>query len=212
MLVFQKELGETKYLHILVSNISTSMYSSLLATQTVEDNAMKPNIDPKKPVPYEAPKLSEVTPSQETVPSWRAHCQDYWQSKVFNADSEDPRLVENNGQENMTTSSETQPGGGKARRWSKTGCGLISEPTICFCGSLCLPCIICVNSQALGESGPVFSLLSCCFPCLPTFRLRQAARKKYDIAGSDEDDKMMSVCCTQLVNCQIAHEIQKHDD
>ena len=183
------------------------MYLTL--TKTTDDAMKKPEIDPRRPVPYEADiEDTRQTKEKDTAPPWRVRRQyplDQDTEEVQDSRDECQRQEEGTASHQHSSQNQNRP-------WHRRGCAIFSDPTICVCGLFCLPCMICVNAEALNLRGPVFSLLSCCLPCWPTYKLRKWARSKYNIQGSDNQDILMSTCCTQITNCQIAHEIQKHGD
>jgi len=82
----------------------------------------------------------------------------------------------------------------------------------CLCGA-CVPCcLIKRNADDMGKSGWLCCLLSCIFPCIPIFILRQEARERYGIEGSTAGDAVCSMCCGGLVACQTGAEIKERGD
>ena len=61
-------------------------------------------------------------------------------------------------------------------------------PLSCVIGC-CFPCILtCSNARHLEKQGAVYTCLSCCETPLANYLLRDQARKKYGIKGSDLED------------------------
>ena len=79
-------------------------------------------------------------------------------------------------------------------------------------GIFCPCCMICRNARDLGESGTLMSVLSCFAPCVPIYMLRTAARHKYNIDGTFQNDALCSYCFAPFVNCQTAAEIDHQGD
>ena len=78
-------------------------------------------------------------------------------------------------------------------------CG--GDAITCLCGLFCIPCLTCSNARHLGQSGLVYCLLSCFCNPIAAFLLRQKAREKFWIDGSDCED-FVSWCynkCTFIV-------------
>ena len=65
-------------------------------------------------------------------------------------------------------------------------CG--GDAITCLCGLFCIPCLTCSNARHLGQSGLVYCLLSCFCNPIAAFLLRQKAREKFWIDGSDCED------------------------
>ena len=80
------------------------------------------------------------------------------------------------------------------------------------CVSFCFPCAVYRDAEALNKSGIFCGLISCFFPCIPTFLLRGEAREKYGIEGSTCGDAMCSFFCNRCVQCQIGNEIEERGD
>ena len=62
------------------------------------------------------------------------------------------------------------------------------------------------------NSGFLYCMLACIFPCIPIMLLRQEARERYNIEGSTGDDAVCSFCCGPCVSCQTAVEIKERGD
>ena len=78
-------------------------------------------------------------------------------------------------------------------------CG--GDAITCLCGLFCIPCLTCSNARHLGQSGLVYCLLSCFCNPIAAFLLRQKAREKFWIDGSDCED-FVSWCynkCTFII-------------
>ena len=80
------------------------------------------------------------------------------------------------------------------------------------CVSFCFPCAVYRDAEALNKSGIFFGLISCFFPCIPTFLLRGEAREKYGIEGSTCGDAMCSFFCNRCVQCQIGNKIEEREN
>ncbi len=81
-----------------------------------------------------------------------------------------------------------------------------------MCGTFCPCCLVYRNGEDLGKSGFLCCLISCFFPCIPIFLLRQEARERYGIEGSVAGDAMCAFCCTPCVACQTGAEIKERGD
>ena len=71
--------------------------------------------------------------------------------------------------------------------------------------------MMCKTAQRMGESKCLYCLLYCFMPCLPFMMLRGRMRERYGIEGSSCDDCMLSCCCADCVNCQMANELDAQE-
>ena len=97
------------------------------------------------------------------------------------------------------------------REWTSAWYECGGGAKICCYGTFCSCCMLCDNAQALGKSGLVYNILNCIVPCIPMFLLRQEASKQFGIKSEAGMDALMSWCCTDCVNCQIAAEIKAQE-
>lgn len=98
-----------------------------------------------------------------------------------------------------STAVVTQP-----RPWSSSLCGCFEDCDICFMGFFCEEYLLCDISSRMGEGS--------CLPCLCGMGtvlggLRIKLRTQENIEGSILDDYFCSMCCTSLVLCQMAREL-----
>lgn len=90
------------------------------------------------------------------------------------------------------------------RPWSSGLCGCFEDCGICFAGFCCGSHLLCGISTRMGEGY--------CLPCLCATEmvlagLRIKLRTQENIQGSIFDDYLCSSCCTSLVLCQLAREL-----
>ena len=76
-------------------------------------------------------------------------------------------------------------------------------PLSCVIGC-CFPCILtCSNARHLEKQGAVYTCLSCCETPLANYLLRDQARKKYGIKGSDLEDLVRALILVYVIRSHI---------
>ena len=63
------------------------------------------------------------------------------------------------------------------------------------------------NAERLGESNFLYCILTCAVPGIGIFLLRNKAREKYGIDGTNLEDAGAAFCCGHCASCQIANEL-----
>ncbi len=75
------------------------------------------------------------------------------------------------------------------------------------CGLCCVPCQAGDIASRLGESYPMYFIISCIAPCVPVFLLRSKVRDTFGIEGSTGGDAFAACCCGCCASVQLANEL-----
>ena len=92
--------------------------------------------------------------------------------------------------------------------WKKDILECCDDQEHCCTGTFCPCCVAGHSAGALGLESFYHCLLFCFCPQLTSFLLRREGREKMHIAGSCNDDAIVSCFCPCCVNCQLANEIR----
>lgn len=93
------------------------------------------------------------------------------------------------------------------KTWDHSLCDCCSDPILCIGGMCCPLCLFFKNVSDLGESICCYGIMTCCgFPM--GIAVRAAARERYSILGSHDEDVLVGICFNICSQCQIAHEIK----
>merc|ERR1711994_851245 len=91
--------------------------------------------------------------------------------------------------------------------WNNGLFGCFNSLGNCMCGWCCGPCQVGETASRMGESYPLFCLLTCCVPCVPLFLLRKQLRDTHNIDGDAAGDCCAAWCCVCCVSVQMANEL-----
>lgn len=146
--------------------------------------------------PYQPPEVAHLPP-QPYYPQW--------QGTYLPPIAAQPTTF----QSTSTTVVVTQPSTmvvqqQKLRPWSSGLCGCFEDCGICFAGFCCGEHLLCGISSRMGEG---FCLPYLCAMNMVLAGLRIKLRTQENIQGSILDDYLCSTCCTSLVLCQMAREL-----
>merc|ERR1712227_276399 len=92
--------------------------------------------------------------------------------------------------------------------WSQDLCNCCGDCEACCCVTCCPWYQMYVDANELDGQGIECMLLHIIFPLASIFLVRQKAREKYNIEGSDMGDLCTVCCCGPCTHCQTSVEIK----